>query len=133
MTSHNLSFVHENLAYSPVGGIVDKRTQWVARRLHLREGQVDEHQTGLLAYGDTTEIVAHKRIGASASSSFDHFVSAAGQRRRDGEPERFGSFEVYHQLHFDDLLDRQIGGLRTFEDLGGVEAQLAMISAKSDP
>jgi hypothetical protein len=108
---HNLSSVHENLTYSPVGGMVDKRTQWVARRLHQREGQVDEHQIGLLACGDATEIVAHQRIGASASSSFDHFVGAAGQRRRDGEPERFGSFEVYHQLHLDDLLDRQIGML----------------------
>ena len=54
---HNLVSVHENLTYNPVGGMVDKRTHWVARRLHLRESQVDEHQIGLLACGDAAEIV----------------------------------------------------------------------------
>ena len=47
----------------------------------------------------------------------DHLVGGSEQRRWHGKAERFGRFEVYHQLEFRRLLNRQIAGLGTFEDL----------------
>jgi hypothetical protein len=44
-------------------------------------------------------------------TSFDHLVGSGEQGRWDTESERIGSFQVYNQLNFRRLLDRQIGGL----------------------
>jgi hypothetical protein len=44
---------------------------------------------------------------------------------RDRQPELLGGFEIDDQLEGGRLLNRQVGGLRTFEDPSGVNAELA--------
>src|SRR5712691_419920 len=56
----------------------------------------------------------------------DHLVSTAEQWKRDGEAERLRGLEVGDQLDFCGLLDRQVGGLGTFEDSHSVGASLAI-------
>src|SRR5580692_2821452 len=57
---------------------------------------------------------------------FDHLVSAREQRRRDGKAERLGSLQVYHELDFHRLLDRQVGGLFAPEDPTGIVSDLTV-------
>src|SRR5262245_4900914 len=47
---------------------------------------------------------------------FDHLVGAAGERKRDGDTERLGGFEIQDQLDFHRLLDRQVRGLLALEN-----------------
>ena|SRR5271163_1967820 len=53
---------------------------------------------------------------SSSSHSFDHFIGAREEIRRDREPQRLGRLEVDHQLEFGRLLDRKIGRLRPLKD-----------------
>ena len=46
----------------------------------------------------------------------DHLVGRSEQRRWHGKAERFGRFEVYHQLIFCRCLHGQVGWLLTLED-----------------
>src|SRR5262249_53798838 len=51
------------------------------------------------------------------ADSLDHFVGAGEQRRRDGEAEHLGSGQVDDKLESGRLLDRNIAGLRTAQNL----------------
>ena len=48
---------------------------------------------------------------------FDHLVDAGQHRRRHGKAEGFGGLEIHHQLEPGRPLDRQVGRLRTLENL----------------
>ena len=50
------------------------------------------------------------------SRLFDDLVGSGEQRRRYGEPERFGGLEIDDHFVLDRRLHRQIGRLLTFED-----------------
>jgi hypothetical protein len=65
----------------------------------------------------------------SPAASFDDFVGRGDQRRRNGEAEGFGGLEVDGQLETRRLLDRQIAGLRTLQDLVDVADRAAEIMA----
>ena len=52
---------------------------------------------------------------------FDHFVCLSKQRGGSGQTERAGRLQIDHQLECGGLLNREIGGLRTLEDLGDVK------------
>ena len=74
----------------------------------------------------------------AASRSFDHLVGAQQERRRQLDADRFGGLEIDDQLKPGRLLDRQIGGLRTVENLrhvGGdaAQARLDMDSVGHEP
>jgi hypothetical protein len=56
----------------------------------------------------------------------DHLVGARKQRRRHGEPERFGGLEVDHQLELGRLENRQIGRLLALENPADIDAGLAI-------
>src|SRR6266567_6881624 len=58
---------------------------------------------------------------------FDPLVRAAQQREWDGEAERFGSLEVYDQLDFRRLLDRQITRLLSLKNFPGVDPHQTVI------
>src|SRR5215470_12935426 len=47
----------------------------------------------------------------------DQLVGAREQRRRDRQPERLGDLDVNDQLELSRLLDGEVGGLGTLEDL----------------
>src|SRR5438105_5017653 len=53
----------------------------------------------------------------SAYPSLDHLVRAQQDRLRDRETKGLRGLKVDHQVELRGLLDRQIGGLRSFEDL----------------
>src|SRR6267142_5391789 len=52
--------------------------------------------------------------------SLDHLIRPPQQRRRDCQPERLGGLEVDHQLELRGLLDGQVAGLGTLENLAYV-------------
>src|SRR5262245_12296956 len=54
---------------------------------------------------------------ALRASSFDHLVGAHEERLRNGEANRLGGGQVDDEFKFCRLLDRDIGGLRSTEDL----------------
>src|SRR5262245_36365635 len=56
---------------------------------------------------------------AQIGSLFDHLVDAGEQRRRHFEAERLRCDHVDDELELGGLDNRQIGGLRTLEDLTG--------------
>ena len=59
------------------------------------------------------------------SSLFDHLVGDRKHARRNCKAECFCGFEVDDQVKFGGLHDRQVGGLRAFEDLTSIDADLA--------
>ena len=54
---------------------------------------------------------------------FDHLVGAAEQRLRNCEAEHLGGLQINDHLDFRGLLNWQVGGLLTLENLTGVEAE----------
>ena len=50
------------------------------------------------------------------NGSFDDFVSAGKQCRRDCKAERFRGLEIDNQFKLGGLLHRQVGGFFAFED-----------------
>src|SRR5262249_47201171 len=48
---------------------------------------------------------------------FDQFVCAREQRRRDRQPERLSDLDVNDQLELSRLLDGEVAGLSTLQDL----------------
>src|SRR6516162_11135341 len=60
------------------------------------------------------------------AGSFDHLVGDGEQARRKGQTEYPGSVEVDHEFEFVRLHDRQIGWPLTFQNPGGIDADLAM-------
>jgi hypothetical protein len=54
----------------------------------------------------------------------DHVVSDGEHARRNNEAKSPGGVEIDNQLELGELQDRQVGGLRAFEDLTGVDADL---------
>ena len=64
-------------------------------------------------------------------SLFDHSVGATEQRERESDAERLGGLEVYVQLDFCGLLDRQIGWFFAFENSAGVDADLTVRIGKT--
>ena len=46
---------------------------------------------------------------------------------RDGQAESFRSLEVDHQFKFGGLFDREVGGLRTLEDLVDVDGRQQVV------
>ena len=62
-----------------------------------------------------------------SAASLDDFVGGGEQRRRDGEAEGFGGLEVDDQFETRRLLDRQIAGSCTFQDLVDVADRAAEI------
>jgi hypothetical protein len=63
--------------------------------------------------------------------SLDDLVCACEDRWRHREAERLGCLEVDDQLEGGRLLDRQIGGFGTLEDLSGVNADQAKGSCEA--
>jgi hypothetical protein len=49
-------------------------------------------------------------------SSFDHLVGAPEQRKRYGQTERLGAFQIQKQLYFRGSLHRQVARLLTLEN-----------------
>src|SRR3974390_2164599 len=62
--------------------------------------------------------------------SFDHPVGVQQERRRDLDLERCRSLHVHHQLEFRRLLDGQVAGKRTLENLVNIFGKVAMQFAK---
>src|SRR5262245_38715733 len=75
-------------------------------------------------------------IPPSLVSLFDHLVGAGEQRRRDGQADRRSRCQVNDEFNLGRKLYRQIGRLRTFQNLihevGGAAKVLAQIDAITD-
>src|SRR5688500_9069510 len=56
----------------------------------------------------------------------DHSVRSSQHVGRNGQTDLFGGFQIYHQLEFSRLLDREIGRLGAFEDLVYVDRSTAV-------
>src|SRR5215471_835279 len=70
------------------------------------------------------------RLSQQHSCSFDHLLGDREHARRDGEPERLGSFQVDNQLELGGLNDRHIGRLLAFEDTPYIQPALAVAVRK---
>jgi hypothetical protein len=57
-----------------------------------------------------------QRSVGTLGPSFDDLIRPQQQRRRDGEPERFGGLEIDHELELVWLFDREVAGLGALED-----------------
>ena len=57
-------------------------------------------------------------------SLLDHLVGEGKERRWHIDAKTFGGLEVDHELEFDGLHDRQVGGLFTLENPSSVKADL---------
>jgi ABC transporter substrate binding protein len=62
----------------------------------------------------------------STNSLFDHLVGAGEQGDRERQAKSLRCVQVYGQFDFHGLLDRQIGGVRTLEDVTTVNAGLSI-------
>src|SRR5262249_28685870 len=62
----------------------------------------------------------------SHDGSLNYLVGGGQQRFRDGEAERLGGLEVDGQLDFYGLLDRHISRFLAFENVPGIDANLAV-------
>src|SRR5438874_2999737 len=69
---------------------------------------------------------AQRNSRANQGRLFDHLVGADEQRLWHRQTERHGRLEVDHQLEFGWLLDRQVGGCRTLEDLSDRTTELPL-------
>src|ERR1700682_297599 len=63
----------------------------------------------------------------TSRASFDHLVGAAEQREWHCEAERLGGLEVYEQLNFRRLHDRQVGRLHASENFPGISTEQTVI------
>src|SRR5215472_18944419 len=70
-------------------------------------------------------------IPPSIVSLFDHLVSAAEQRQRNGQAKRLGSLQVQEHLDLRGLLNRQFARLFPFENTGGVDASQTVSVGKA--
>ena len=72
--------------------------------------------------------LSQKRTHApqQGTSLFDHIVCDRQHAGRNCETNCFCGFEVDDQLKLGGLYDWQVGGLRTLEDLTGVDADLTL-------
>src|SRR5262249_39626391 len=61
--------------------------------------------------------ICRRTIGEEGGASFDHLVGAGEQRRRHGEAERIGGREINKEIEFGRLLDRELGWLRSAQNL----------------
>ena len=48
---------------------------------------------------------------------FEHLIGQQEQRWRHRDPQRLGGLQIDHELELHGLLDREVGGLGTFQDL----------------
>src|SRR5215467_6559477 len=68
--------------------------------------------------------------------SLDHFIRPRQKRRRDGQTEGFGSLQVDHQFELRGLFDREVTGLRAFENPidvpSGATRELPKVGAVGD-
>src|SRR6266498_1371608 len=81
-------------------------------------------RTLLLTWAGLTPAGSHQLCLAH---SFDHLVRAAEQREWDSEAESLGSLEVYDQLDFRRLHDRQVGRLLALENFPSVDPDQTVI------
>src|SRR5712691_719265 len=75
-------------------------------KLAVRNDRGDRGNVGIIRSPNRASILPDRR--RHPGSLLDHLVGAAEQRERDGEAEGLGSPEIYDQLDFRGLLDRQI-------------------------
>ena len=61
------------------------------------------------------------------SPLFDHLVGAGQKRRRHGEADRFGGFEVDRELVFRRVLHRQVGRFLALQDAVNVASCATML------
>ena len=66
-----------------------------------------------------------RRRGVSSAPLLNDLIRPQEQRRRDGEAERLRGFEVDDQFELRGLLDWQVGGLGTMQDLDDIGRSLS--------
>src|SRR5262249_9637143 len=71
-------------------------------------------------------------VSRYSTELFDHLVGARQQHRRNFEAERLGGLEIDHQLEFRGLIDREVLGLGTFENLRHVVGAAAVHGREID-
>ena len=57
---------------------------------------------------------------------FNYLIRERNQPRRNSKSERFGGLKINHEFVFGRLKDRQVGRLRTVEDLSDVGAGVSV-------
>src|SRR5262249_54003346 len=73
------------------------------------------------------------RTSLRLAHSLNHLVREGQQLVWNLEAERFGRFEVDHQLEFGWLQDWQFSRLGTFENAAGIDARLSISAGKACP
>jgi hypothetical protein len=81
----------------------------------VRSAQSEHRRTG--EGPGEPERCSQKLAALIAHALFDDLVRPQHQRRRDRQPERIGGVHVDDQLEFRGLLDREVDGTGTLEDL----------------
>src|ERR1700730_5478318 len=105
---------------SPVGCLSDERQLSPAPDITLRNASAAMCQMQIHAPQQTVQL-------------FDHLVGAAEKRNGEGEAQRVGGLKIDHELDLLVLLDRQIGGLGTFENPTGVGTDEAICLDRAGP